>query len=163
MTHIKYASDGPRFQITNASILRYSFKLHATALQLHEWTRSEKMKLKEQAVAEMVKEKQAQGDPCLEEKALSAEAEVNETETFEGEMDNFQTPLVRRGPSALVLFYVTYCPPAACFCLHAAQQSCSLGTSPHFHSFKLPLFRRMLMANGSSRLIGYAGRPSCLS
>jgi hypothetical protein len=58
------------------------------------------MKLKEQAVAEMAKEKQAeaQGDPCREEKALSAEAEeVNET--FEGEMDNFQTPLVS-GPSA---------------------------------------------------------------
>ena len=100
------ASDGPRFQMTNASILLYSFKLHDTALQLHEWTRSEKMKLKEQAVAEMAKEKeaQAQGEPCVEEKSLSAEAEVNETDPFEGEMDNFQTPLVRCGPSAPVLF-----------------------------------------------------------
>ncbi|KAF8492193.1 caspase domain-containing protein [Russula emetica] len=71
-----------------------NFKLHTSALQLHEWTRSEKMKLKEQAVAEMAKEKpaQAQGDPCSEEKALSAEGEVDET--FEGEMDNFQTPLL---------------------------------------------------------------------
>jgi len=70
------------------------------------------MKLKEQAAAEMAKEKEApaQGDACLDEKRLSAEAEVNETETFEGEMDNFQTPLVRCGPSAPVLFYVTYCP-----------------------------------------------------
>lgn len=73
-----------------------NFKLHATALLLHEWTRSEKMKLKEHAVAEMAKKKQAQAqrDPCLEEKPLSAEAEVDETETFEGEMDNFQTPLL---------------------------------------------------------------------
>jgi hypothetical protein len=100
MTHIKYASDGPRSSIsdTNASIPRCSFKLHDTALLLHEWTRSEKMKLKEQAVAKMAKEKEGQGDPCDEEKALSAEEEGNET--FEGEMDNFQTPLVRRGPPA---------------------------------------------------------------
>jgi hypothetical protein len=55
------------------------------------------MKLKEQAVAEMAKEKEAkgQGEPCDEEKALSAEEEDNET--FEGEMNDFQTPLVRRG------------------------------------------------------------------
>lgn len=92
---------------TDASIHRDSFKLHATALQLHEWTRSEKVKLKEQA--EMAKENGAEGqDPCLEEKRSSAEGEVSETETFQGEMDNFQTPLVRRGPSAPVLFYVTY-------------------------------------------------------
>jgi hypothetical protein len=103
------------------------------------------MKLKEQAVAEMAKEKQAeaQGDPCREEKALSAEAELEEVnETFEGEMDNFQTPLVS-GPSApvrsflrnLLSLYAT-----ACFCAPSAQQSRSLGTSPLFHSFKLPLF-----------------------
>ena len=58
------------------------------------------MKLKEQAIAAIAKGRQAeeQGDPCREEKPLPAEAEVNET--FEGEMDNFQTPLVRDGPSA---------------------------------------------------------------
>jgi hypothetical protein len=65
------------------------------------------MKLKEQAIAEMVQEKQAeaeaQGDPCREEKGLSAEAEET-TETFEGEMDNFQTPLVS-GPSARPFFF----------------------------------------------------------
>lgn len=68
------------------------------------------MKLKEKAAAEMAKEKEAgaQGDPYDEEKALSAEEEDNET--FEGEMNDFQTPLVRCGPSAPVLFYVTYCP-----------------------------------------------------
>jgi hypothetical protein len=62
------------------------------------------MKLKEQAVAEMAKEKQAhaQGEPCREEKPSSAEAEVNET--FQGEMDNLQTPLVRRGPCAPFFF-----------------------------------------------------------
>ena len=64
------------------------------------------MKLKEQAVAEMTKEKEgeagAQGEECGEEKGLSAERDVDET--FEGEMDNFQTPLVRRCPSAPVLF-----------------------------------------------------------
>ena len=109
MMHVKYASRRSSIFDTNGSILRYSYKLHTTAMQLHEWTRSEKMKLKEHAIAEMAKEKEAhaQGDP---EKRLSAEAEVNETEPFEGEMDNFQTPLVRCGPSAPVLFYVTYCP-----------------------------------------------------
>jgi hypothetical protein len=73
------------------------------------------MKLKEQAVAEMAKEKGAngQGDPCGEEKAMSAQEEDNET--FEGEMNDFQTPLVRRGPSAPVLFHVTYCPVCAVF------------------------------------------------
>lgn len=107
MTHIKYASDGPRFHILTLRFPFDSFKLHATALQLHEWTRSEKVKLKEQA--EMAKENGAEAqDPCLEEKRLSAEGKDNETETFQGEMDNFQTPLVRRGPSAPVLFYVTY-------------------------------------------------------
>jgi len=124
----------------NALISRCSFKLHATARQLHEWTRSEKMKLKEQAVAEMAQ--QAQGDPCCEEKVLSAEAEVNET--FEGEMDNFQTPLVRRCTGSFLRNSLS-CnrsirSAAACFCLHSAQQSCSLGTSPLFHSSKLPLF-----------------------
>ncbi|KAI0278410.1 caspase domain-containing protein [Russula aff. rugulosa BPL654] len=62
-----------------------NFKLHTTARQLHEWTRSEKMKLKEKAAG-------AQGDPCGEEKAMSAEEEDNET--FEGEMNDFQTPLL---------------------------------------------------------------------
>jgi hypothetical protein len=58
------------------------------------------MKLKEQAISEVSKDKEAQeqGDPSLEEKATPSEAEVDET--FEGEMDNFQTPMVRRGPSA---------------------------------------------------------------
>ena len=55
----------------------------------------------------MAKEKEAngQGEPCDKEKALSAEEEDNET--LEGEMNDFQTPLVRRGPSALVLFLFT--------------------------------------------------------
>jgi hypothetical protein len=125
----------PRFQILTVSIPRCSFKLHATSRQLHEWTRSEKMKLKEQAVSEMAKEKQgavgAQVDPCSEEKGLSAETEVDET--FEGEMDDFQTPLVRHS-SAPVLFYVTDCP-------FIAQQSRSLGTSLHSSiPLALPLF-----------------------
>jgi hypothetical protein len=55
------------------------------------------MKLKGQAVAELAKEEaEAQGDSCREERALSAEVEDNET--FEGEMDNFQTPLVSSRP-----------------------------------------------------------------
>jgi hypothetical protein len=150
MTHIKYASDGPRFQITNASIPRYSFKIHDTALQLHEWTRSEKMKLKEQAVAEMAKEKQAQAQG--EKKALSAEAEVNETESFEGEMDNFQTPLVRCG--LLVLFYVTYCPCTDRFApprrVSVFIQLSSLVPLVRLHSSipKSCLFRRRSMADG---------------
>jgi len=63
------------------------------------------MKLKEQAVAELAKEDvEAQGDPRREEKALSAEVEDNEA--FEGEMNDFQTPLVSCGHCSS--FYVTY-------------------------------------------------------
>jgi hypothetical protein len=84
----------------DASIPCCSFKLHATVRELYEWTRMEKMKLKEQAVAAIAKEKQAHGqDPCREEKRSPA---VNET--FEGEMDNFQTPVMRRGASAPFFF-----------------------------------------------------------
>ena len=55
------------------------------------------MKLKEQAVAEMSKEKEAQEqDSCREKEPSPAEAETVEF----GEMDNFQTPLVRLGSSA---------------------------------------------------------------
>jgi hypothetical protein len=65
-----------------------SFKLHATSRQLHEWTRTENTKAKERS-PQMMKEEKA--DLCSE-KSSSTQAE-----TFEGEMDNFQTPLVRRG------------------------------------------------------------------
>ncbi len=104
---VRFPCSSPRWHSisnTNASIHRYSFTLHATAQQLHGWTRCEKMKLKEEAVAEMPKEKQAhaQGEPRREEKPSAAEAEVNETS--QGEMDNFQTPVVRRGPSAPFFF-----------------------------------------------------------
>jgi hypothetical protein len=65
-----------------------SFKLHATSRQLHDWTRTEKTKAKERA-PKMVKAEQAD---LYSEKRSSPKAE-----TFQGEMDNFQTPLVRRG------------------------------------------------------------------
>lgn len=65
-----------------------NFKLHTTSLQLHEWTRSEKMKHHEQA-AETAKAEHA--DPCSEK---SSRMEAKAAETFEGEMDNFQTPLL---------------------------------------------------------------------
>ncbi len=67
-----------------------SFKLHATSRQLHAWTRSEKTKLKEHA-AEIVKEQADLGSEKL------SRTEAEDAETFEGDMDNFQTPLVRRG------------------------------------------------------------------
>jgi len=65
-----------------------NFKLHATARQLHEWTRGENVKLKEQAAAAEVA-KETTGDD--DEKPRSAE---DETFEVEGEMDNFQTPLL---------------------------------------------------------------------
>lgn len=77
---------------------RFSFKLHATARQLHDYTRSEKMRLKEQATDEA----EEQADPSFREKPSFTEAEA--TETFEGELDNFQTPLVRL--SHLLFFYI---------------------------------------------------------
>lgn len=94
------------------------------------------MKLKEHAVTEMAGEKQAQ-DPCREEKGSSAEAEVNET--FEGEMDNFQTPLVRCGASAPFFFTeptdaVTIHPP-----VYSAQQSRSPGAFSTLPFLKLRL------------------------
>jgi hypothetical protein len=121
----------------DASIPCCSFKLHATVRELYEWTRMEKMKLKEQAVAAIAKEKQAHGqDPCREEKRSPA---VNET--FEGEMDNFQTPVMRRGASAPFFFteLTEHCNdwPAA---VHSAQQSHSPGTSS-----SLPLLGLRLM------------------
>jgi len=66
-----------------------NFKLHTTSRQLHEWTRNEKMKLKER------EETGAQGDhadPCLGTKPSPTEAGT--AESFEGEMDNFQSPLL---------------------------------------------------------------------
>ena len=145
MTHVKYASDGPRFQ--TLMILRCSFKLHDTTLQLHEWTRSEKMKLKE-------KEAQAQGDARGEEKALSAEGEVNET--FEGEMDNFQTPLVRRGPlhRSLLRNILTFHRVSVLIQLSSLVPLVRLHSSILFSAD----------VDGSSCcLIGYARRPSGLS
>jgi hypothetical protein len=70
-----------------------SFKLHVTSRQLHEWTRSEKTKHHEQA-AKTAKAEHA--DPCGDNPSRM-EAEAAQAETLEGEMDNFQTPLVRRG------------------------------------------------------------------
>ena len=158
MTHIKYVSlSFSRMDLyflnADTSIACHSFKLHATARQLHEWTRREKMKLKEHAVVEMAKEKQVQ-DPCREEKGSSAEAEVNET--FEGEMDNFQTPLVRCGASAPFFFTeltdaVTIHPPGL-------FSSAVLFPWCVFHS-SIP----QVEVDGSSRLIEYAGCPSGLS
>jgi hypothetical protein len=75
----------------------YSFKLHETSRQLHEWTRSEKMKLKEQTA------EAAKGERCHGEKPSTTD--VQGAEPFEGEMDDFQTPLVRRG--LLPFFYVS--------------------------------------------------------
>ena len=101
MTHIQYGSiptltDFDRFLMPSVmSHGRRSFKLHATSRQLHDWTRTEKTKAKERA-PQMVKEEQA--DLCSE-KLSSTQAE-----TFEGEMNNFQTPLVRRG--RMPFFYV---------------------------------------------------------
>jgi len=64
-----------------------NFKLHTTSRQLHAWTRSEKTKLKEHA-AEMVKEQADLGSEKL------PRMEAEDAETFEGDMDNFQTPLL---------------------------------------------------------------------
>jgi len=63
-----------------------NFKLHETSRQLHEWTRSEKMKLKEQAA------EAAKGERCHGEKASTTD--VQGAETVEGELDDFQTPLL---------------------------------------------------------------------
>lgn len=65
-----------------------NFKLHATSRQLHEWTRSEKIKHHKQA-AETAKAEHA--DPCSEK---PSRMEAKAAETLEGEMDNFQTPLL---------------------------------------------------------------------
>jgi len=81
---------------------------------LHEWTRSEKTKLKKNAQSEASAtgapavrtyddEKQQQQAPvpnCAEEKPSSADAESS---FFDGEMDNFQTPLVRYAVSCSFL------------------------------------------------------------
>ena len=101
MTHIKYdfiptLTDLGRFLMP--SVMPHdccSFKIHATSRQLHEWTRTEKTKAKERA-PQMVKEEQAD--------LFSEEPPATKSETFEGEMDNFQTPLVRR--SHMPFFYV---------------------------------------------------------
>jgi hypothetical protein len=77
-----------------------SFTLHATARQLHDWTRREKQKLKEQRAerAKAYAEKET-GSNCSE-KPPSTEAE--DDETLDGEMDNFQTPQVRRDDLSLL-------------------------------------------------------------
>lgn len=98
------------------------------------------MKLKEQAVAEMSKEKEAQEqDSRREKEPLPAEAEVNETEF--GEMDNFQTPLVR-----LVhlrrSFYVTDSNDLTCCGVHVFLQLSSLVPLVRL---SLPSLRRRLM------------------
>jgi len=64
-----------------------NFKLHTTSRQLHAWTRSEKTKLKEHA-AEIVKEQADLGSEKL------PHMDAEDAETFEGDMDNFQTPLL---------------------------------------------------------------------
>ncbi|KAI9511063.1 caspase domain-containing protein [Russula earlei] len=58
-----------------------NFNLHATTRQLREWTRSEKLKLKKHAEAA----RDVEADLCQE---------AGDAESFEGEMDNFQTPLL---------------------------------------------------------------------
>ncbi|KAI0290174.1 caspase domain-containing protein [Russula brevipes] len=63
-----------------------NFKLHETSRQLHEWTRSEKMKLKEKTA------EAAKGERCHGEKASTTD--VQGAETVEGELDDFQTPLL---------------------------------------------------------------------
>jgi hypothetical protein len=69
-----------------------SFTLHGTARQLHNWTRREKQKHKEQR-AERAKAYTEEGtDSNCSEKPPSTEAE--DDEAFDGEMDNFQTPQV---------------------------------------------------------------------
>ncbi|KAI9440266.1 caspase domain-containing protein [Lactarius psammicola] len=84
-------------------MMHINYKLHATSRQLHEWTRSEKTKLKNArspeasatgAVVTRVcdDEKQAPVPNCTEKKPSSADAES--LSSFDGEMDNFQTPLL---------------------------------------------------------------------
>jgi hypothetical protein len=102
------------------------------------------MKLKEQAASEISKEKEAQeqGDPCREEKAPPAEAEP-----FQGEMDNFQTPLVRHGPSAPFFLRILFncltatIPLRGVFVLIQLSSLVPLVRLPLFHSFT----RRRLM------------------
>ncbi|KAH8989864.1 caspase domain-containing protein [Lactarius hatsudake] len=87
-------------------MMHINYKLHATSRQLHEWTRSEKAKLKKAqpeasatgaaAARAHDDEKQQQQQqqqapiPNYAEKPSSADAESS----FDGEMDNFQTPLL---------------------------------------------------------------------
>jgi len=100
MSHVKYVR--PRISDQTRLILDdyYSYKLHTTSRQLHEWTRSEKMKLKDH---EAKVAKGDQTDPGLGTKASPTEAGA--AENFEGEMDNFQSPLVRpsRGHPVIIL------------------------------------------------------------
>ncbi|KAH9005350.1 caspase domain-containing protein [Lactarius deliciosus] len=87
-------------------MMHINYKLHATSRQLHEWTRSEKAKLKKAqpeasatgaaAARAHDDEKQQQHQqqapiPNSAEKPSSADAESS---SFDGEMDNFQTPLL---------------------------------------------------------------------
>ncbi|KAH9164042.1 caspase domain-containing protein [Lactarius sanguifluus] len=86
-------------------MMHINYKLHATSRQLHEWTRSEKTKLKKAqpeasatgaaAARARDNEKQQQQQqapiPNCAEKPSSADAESS---SFDGEMDNFQTPLL---------------------------------------------------------------------
>lgn len=100
MTHIQYVSiptltDLYRFLMPSVMLHDCrSFTLHTTSRQLHEWTRTEKTKAKESS-PQIVKDEQA--DLCSE-KPSSTQAE-----TFEGEMDKFQTRLVRRRPYTFLL------------------------------------------------------------
>ena len=90
------------------------------------------------------KEAEAQG-----EKVLTAEGEANET--FESEMDDFQTPLLRCGPSCAVFF--TYL--AVLDSLGSAEQFHSLGTSILFHSF----WQRFMTFYSLNKICSKSSRP----
>ena len=94
---------------TRAQILIGSYKLHATSRQLHNWTRGEKTRLKKArseanvaaaAAARAYDDEKTREAPNCAEMPSSPDAESS----FDGEMDNFQTPLVR----SVVSFFVTY-------------------------------------------------------
>jgi len=70
-----------------------SYKLQETARHFHDWTRSEKQGLKKAHVGATVAAAATWDD---EKKQLPDCAEKPDAESSDGEMDNFQTPLVRR-------------------------------------------------------------------
>jgi hypothetical protein len=83
----------------NELMMHINYELHAMSRQLHDWTRGEKTRLKKArseastttaaAARAYDDEKKGQAPNCAE-KPSSPDAESS----FDGEMDNFQTPLL---------------------------------------------------------------------